>query len=114
MTRVSASSGSPYEDSIGFSRAVRVNERVLVSGTAPIWPDGTCDPDPHQQALRCLAIIAVALEDVGAAITDVVRTRLYLTGAADLDAVGRAHQLVFGRVRPAATIVVVAGLADPR
>ena len=108
------SSGSPWEPVIGFSRAVRVGDRVLVAGTAPVWPDGSCDPDPAVQARRCLEIIGVALEQAGATFADVVRTRMYLTDAADVVAVGEAHGQVFGEIRPAATIVVVAALADPR
>lgn len=108
------SSESPYETSIGFSRAVRVDGRVLVSGTAPIWPDGWCDPDPHNQALRCLEIIAAALVALGMGLTDVVRTRMYLTDPGDVEAVGRAHHQVFAGVRPASTIVVVSSLVDPR
>lgn len=107
-------SGSPYEPTIGFSRAVRVGARVLVSGTAPIWPDGSCDPDGEVQARRCLEIILAALREAGAAPEDVVRTRMYLVSRDDADAVGRAHGAVFGLVRPAATMVVVAGLLDPR
>ncbi|MCA1691123.1 MAG: RidA family protein [Actinobacteria bacterium] len=108
------SSGSPYEGTMGFSRAVRVGTRVLVSGTAPIWPDGSCDPDPHVQARRCLDIIGAALAEAGAAVTDVVRTRMYLTDARDAAAVGDAHREVFAEVRPASTIVVVSALVDPR
>ena len=106
--------GSPFEPAIGFSRAVRVGDRVLVSGTAPIWPDGSCDPDPRLQARRCLDIVVAALAEAGARADDVVRTRMFVTDAAHADAVGRAHGEVFGEVRPAATMVVVAGLLDPR
>ena len=112
--RRSVSSGSPWEPVIGFSRAVRVGDRVLVSGTAPVWPDGSCDPDPAVQARRCLEIILAALGEAGAAPADVVRTRIYLTDRGDVDAVSRVHGEVFGEVRPAATMVVVAGLVDPR
>jgi enamine deaminase RidA (YjgF/YER057c/UK114 family) len=108
------SSGSPFEPAIGFSRAVRVGDRVLVSGTAPIWSDGSCDPDPEVQALRCLEIIVAALAEAGAAPADVVRTRMYLTDPTDADAVGRAHGVVFRAVRPASTMIVVAALLDPR
>ncbi|HEX5416415.1 MAG TPA: RidA family protein [Chloroflexota bacterium] len=108
------SSGSPFEATIGFSRAVRVGDRVLVSGTAPIWPDGSCDPDPAVQARRCLEIIVAALREAGAEPADVVRTRMYLTSTAYADAVGRVHGETFGQARPAATMVVVAGLLDPR
>lgn len=107
-------SGSPYEPHIGSSRAVQVGDRVLVSGTGPIWPDGSVDPDPEAQAARCLTIILEALAAAGAVAADVVRTRMYLVAAADWEAVGRAHGAVFGEVRPAATMVVVAGLLDPR
>jgi len=107
-------SGSPYEGRYGFSRAVRTGDRVVVAGTAPVWPDGSCDPDPAAQARRCLAIVGRALADAGARIDDVVRTRVYLTDAADADAVGAVHGEVFRDARPAATMVVVAGLLDPR
>ena len=111
--RRSASSGSPWEPVIGFSRAVRVGDRVLVAGTGPVWPDGSCDPDPEVQAARCLEIIAVALGDLGATLGDVVRTRLLLADAAHAEAVGRAHAAAFAANPPAATMVVV-GLLDPR
>lgn len=114
MTRQNISSGSPWEPVIGFSRAVRAGDRVLVSGSAPVWPDGSCDPDAAAQARRCLEIIASALEAAGATLADVVRTRMYLTDRADVDTVAKVHGEVFGDVRPAATIVVVAGLAEER
>lgn len=112
MERVS--SGSPFEPTIGFSRAVRVHDRVLVSGTAPVWPDGHVDPDVAVQAGRCLEIVISALEALGASGNDVVRTRIYLTDTKDWEAVGRVHGEVFGDVRPAATMVGVAALLDPR
>ena len=107
-------SGSPYEPVVGFSRALGVGGRVLVSGTAPIWPDGSCDPDPEIQAARCLEIILAALAEAGAGPEHVVRTRMYLVDPADWEAVGRAHGAVFAEVRPTATMVVVAALLDPR
>lgn len=107
-------SGSPYEPLIGFSRAVRVGDRVVVSGTGPIWPDGTVDPDPQAQAARCLTIILDALAAAGVGAADVVRTRMFLVDAADWEAVGRAHGAIFGEARPAATMVVVAALLDHR
>jgi enamine deaminase RidA (YjgF/YER057c/UK114 family) len=107
-------SGSPYEPVIGFSRAVRVGDRVLVSGTAPIWPDGSCDSDPQAQAARCLEIILAALAEAGAGPEHVVRTRMYVLDPADWEAVGRAHGAVFAEVRPVSTMVVVAALLDPR
>jgi enamine deaminase RidA (YjgF/YER057c/UK114 family) len=109
-----ASSGSPYEPTVGFSRAVRVGDRVIVSGTAPVWPDGSCPPDVETQARRCFEIIATALDQLGAGLDDVVRTRMFLTDAAQADAVGRVHGELFAVTRPAATMVVVSGLLDPR
>lgn len=109
-----AASGSPFEATIGFSRAVRVGDRIVVSGTAPIWPDGQCPDDAGAQARRCFAIIEEALAELGASFTDVVRTRMFLTSREHADAVAAAHGEVFGHVRPAATMVVVAALLDPR
>jgi len=107
-------SGSPYEVSIGFSRALRVGDRVLVSGTAPIWPDGSCPDDPGLQAARCLSIAVAAMAELGATPEHVVRTRMFLVDPADAEAVGRAHRAAVGAAAPAATMVVVAGLLDPR
>lgn len=112
--RNNISSGSPYEPVIGFSRAVRVGDRVLVAGTAPVWPDGSCDPDPAAQTRRCLEIILGALRQAGAGPEHVVRTRMFMTNAADWEAIGRAHGEVFATVRPAATMAIVAALLDPR
>lgn len=106
--------GSPYEDRYGFSRAIRVGDLVLVAGTAPIWPDGSCDPDPAAQMRRCCEIVRDALAELGAATGDVVRTRMFVTDPEIADAVGAVHGEFFGAARPAATMVVVAGLLDPR
>ena len=108
------SSGSPFEAQVGFSRAVRVGDRVLVAGTAPIWPDGSCRPGAADQAHRCLEIMAAALAEAGSGPDDVVRTRIYLTSADDAGEVGAVHAAHFGTVRPAATMVVVSALLDPR
>lgn len=93
---------------------MRIGDRVLVSGTAPIWPDGQVDPDPATQARRCLEIILDALYQAGAQASDVVRTRCFLTDLSYSEAVGRAHGEVFGQVMPASTMIVVAGLLDDR
>jgi enamine deaminase RidA (YjgF/YER057c/UK114 family) len=111
-TRIS--SGSPFEPRFGFSRAVRTGRRIVVAGTAPVWPDGACDPDAGAQARRCLEIITEALGELGAAREHVVRTRMYIVDVSDANAVGAAHGEVFGDLRPAATMVVVAGLLDSR
>ncbi|HEX7397473.1 MAG TPA: RidA family protein, partial [Propionibacteriaceae bacterium] len=114
MERRRVSSGSPFEPRVGFSRALRVGQRVLVSGTAPVWPDGSCDPDPASQARRCFAIILAALAELGGRPADVVRTRTYLVDRNDWESIGRVHGEIFGEIRPASTMVVVAGLLDPR
>jgi enamine deaminase RidA (YjgF/YER057c/UK114 family) len=114
MDRSHARSGSPYEETIGFSRAVRVGTTVAVSGTAPVWPDGQVDPDAAVQARRCWEIALAALTELGGRVEDVVRTRQYVVTADVADAVGAVHGEVFGSVRPASTMVVVAGLLDPR
>jgi enamine deaminase RidA (YjgF/YER057c/UK114 family) len=107
-------SGSPYEARFGFCRALRTGDRVLVAGTAPIWPDGSCDPDAGVQARRCYEIILEALAELGAEPRHVVRTRVYITDAAHTEAVGNAHGVVFAGWPPVNTMVVVAGLVDER
>jgi enamine deaminase RidA (YjgF/YER057c/UK114 family) len=108
------SSGSPYEATVGFSRAVRHGDHVAVSGTAPVWPDGSCPADAELQARRVWEIALAALRELGGDIGDVVRTRQYVTDTGVVDAVSRVHGEVFAGVRPASTMVVVAGLLDPR
>jgi enamine deaminase RidA (YjgF/YER057c/UK114 family) len=107
-------SGSPYEARVGFSRAVRVGPHVAIAGTAPIWPDGTVEPDPLAQARRCWEIALAALEQTGGTVADVVRTRTYLTDATHEAPAAQAHAERFGAVRPASTMLVVAALLDPR
>jgi enamine deaminase RidA (YjgF/YER057c/UK114 family) len=114
MSRRNISSGSPFEPTVGFSRAVRIGDRVLISGTAPIWPDDFVDSDPGAQARRCMEIMLTALAEAGGSATDVVRTRMFITDARYADAVGAAHGEVFSEIRPASTMVVVSGLLDPR
>lgn len=114
MERQLISSGAAFEDRVGYSRAVRVGERVWVSGTAPIMPgDGDPPGSPYEQARVCLAIIERALAEAGASLDDVVRTRIYVTDATYIDEVGRAHGEAFARARPATT-GIVATLLDPR
>ena len=108
------SSGSSYERDIGFSSAVRVGDRVYVSATAAIWPDGHVDPDAGVQAARCLEIIGAALAEAGATLEDVVRTRVFLVDRDDVAAVGATHGRAFGSVRPASGFILVSGFIDPR
>lgn len=112
MDRQRVSSGSPYEKTIGFCRAVRVGDRIIVSGTGPIAEDGSSAAigDAYGQAKRCLEIIQRAIEEAGGSLADIVRTRQYVTDRAVWKEVGRAHGEFFGQIRPASTMVVVAGL----
>jgi enamine deaminase RidA (YjgF/YER057c/UK114 family) len=106
-------SGSPFEPQFGFCRALRTDNRVFVAGTAPIWPDGSVDPDPAAQTRRCLEIVGAALAELDASIDDVVRTRMFLADRADAAAVGAVHAEFFAAQPPVATMVV-ATLLDPR
>jgi hypothetical protein len=108
------SSGSPFEPKIGFSRAVRAGDRVLVSGTGPVQPDGGCAETTLEQARRAWEIVLDALEQAGASAGHVIRTRTLLTPAADAEGAMTAHGEVFGDVRPASTMLTVHSLLDPR
>jgi enamine deaminase RidA (YjgF/YER057c/UK114 family) len=112
--RRSTHSASPFETAFGFSRAIRVGDRILVSGTAPVEPDGGSTPgDAAAQARRCFAIILGAIEELGGSAADVVRTRMFITDPADAEAVGAVHGEIFRDIRPAATMVVVSALLRP-
>ncbi|MCU1314071.1 MAG: Endoribonuclease [Acidobacteriaceae bacterium] len=108
--RQNISGSSPYEPLIGFSRAVRVGSHVHVSGTGPVGADNA---SVEQQTRRIFEIIEHTLSRAGAGLKDVVRTRIYLTQAADWEAVGKVHGELFGTIRPAATMVIVAALLNP-
>ena len=115
MERRLVSSGSPYEPTIGFSRAVRDGRHVFVAGTCAVMPNGAEPPaDAYGQARRCLEIILTALAEAGAGAEHVVRTRTFLLDAEDWEEVGRAHGEVFADVRPASTMLVVSALLDVR
>lgn len=109
-----ATSGSPFEETFGFCRAVREGNRIIVAGTGPIEPDGTTTSgDAAAQAERCCALILAAIAELGGSASDVVRTRMLLTDPADQDAVGAVHARWFGKARPAATMAGVAWLCRP-
>lgn len=114
IDRQHVSSGSAFEERVGYSRAVRVGAHVWVAGTAPIMP-GDAEPPTtaYEQARVCLEIIGRALQEAGSSLDQVVRTRIYVTDAASIDEVGRAHREAFGTARPATT-GIVAQLLDPR
>jgi len=106
---------SPYEDVIGFSRAVRVGDLVFVSGTVAWGPDGKLvgKGDVYAQAKQTLANIEGYLREAGATLKDVVRTRIYLTDIGRWQEVARAHREAFGDVRPASSMLEISGLAEP-
>ena len=108
--RQNISGESPFEPIIGFSRAVRVGDYVHLSGTGPV---GAENEDAAGQTRRIFAIAQEALAKAGTSLSDVVRTRMYLTRVEDWEAVGRVHGEFFSQVRPAATMVVVAKLLNP-
>jgi enamine deaminase RidA (YjgF/YER057c/UK114 family) len=109
--RINIPGTSPYEPVIGFSRAVRIGRHVHVSGTGPV---GCEEADVASQADQCLTLIAKALKDAGSSIEQVCRTRIYLTNAEDWEAVARVHGKFFSLILPAATMVIVSGLLDPK
>lgn len=112
MKRQNISSGSPFEESIGFSRAVRMGDIISVSGTAPIAEGGgtACPGDLYGQTKRCIEIIETAIVEAGGALTDVVRTRIMLTDLSIWEEAARAHGESFSEIRPASTFVEVSGL----
>ena len=105
---------APWAATVGYSRAVRVNETIHVSGTAAVAPDGSIahPGDAYGQARRCLEIVVAALRELGAGPEHVVRTRMYVRSPEDWEAVGRAHGEVFSEIRPATTMVFT-GFIDP-
>jgi len=111
--RQNISSGAKWEPLVGYSRAVRIGNTIAVSGTVGVAADGSIPPDAYQQARRALEIIAIALQSAGAAMTDVIRTRMFLTDMKYFQDVARAHGEVFGTIRPATSAVAVAALVDP-
>jgi enamine deaminase RidA (YjgF/YER057c/UK114 family) len=115
VKRQVVSSGSPFEPVIGLSRAVRVGNIISVAGTAPLGPDGKTVGvgDPAAQVRRCFEISRLALEQLGASLEDVIRTRILLTRIEDWEAVGRVHGEFFRDIRPANTIMQVSRFIDP-
>lgn len=115
MTRQNISSGGPFEDVVGYSRAVRIGNVVAVSGTTAVLPDGTVfgGDDAYLQATRCFAVIAKALEEAGASMRDVIRTRMFVTDISRWEEFAKAHGEAFREIKPAATMVEVSALITP-
>ncbi|AUV81163.1 hypothetical protein C2R22_05395 [Salinigranum rubrum] len=115
MNRRTVTSGTEWEPRVGYSRAVRVGDRICVSGTTATDDEGSVVAvgDPHGQAKRAMENVVSAVEEAGGAVEDVVRTRMYVVDIDDWEAVGDAHAEVFGDVRPATSMVEVSRLIDP-
>lgn len=112
--RTLVSSGSPYEEPIGFSRAVRIGNQIAVAGTAPIAPDGSpASPgDLYSQTIYCLRIMIEAVKQAGGGAEDIIRTRIFLADISRWEEAGRAHGEIFGKIRPACTFVEISGLIN--
>lgn len=115
MDRQRVYSGSPWEQKVGYCRAIRVGSHVFVTGTTAVGPDGqvVAPGDGYLQAKRCFEIIEKALGELGASLRDVVRTRLFVTDISRWQDYGRAHHEVFAEHHPATTMVEVRALIDP-
>ena len=114
MDRVKVPTPSPYAKTVGYSRAVRAGNHVFVAGTASVADDGSvfAPGDPYRQTKRCLEIIVAALEEVGAGVDDVVRTRMFVKSREMWQEVGRAHGEIFAQIQPAATMVFADFIAE--
>lgn len=114
MERTNISSGAPWEDVVGYSRAVKIGNTIEVSGTAPVQSGQVKGETAYDQAIVCLEIIQRTLEQAGASLKDVVRTRMFVTDISQWEEYGRAHGEYFGKIKPATSMVEVSQLIDPK
>lgn len=112
--RTNITSGSPWEDKIGYCRAVKIGNQIEVSGTAPVKDGKTLEGSLYEQTRLCIQIIEKALGEAGASLSDVVRTRIYLTDISKWEEAGKAHGEAFGKIKPATTIIEVSKLIDSK
>ena len=114
MERQNLNSGAPWEDVVGYSRAVKIGDTIEISGTAPVKNGTPFHGSAYEQAKCCLEIIKGTLENLGAKLEDVVRTRMYVTDITLWEEFGRAHGEFFGDIKPVTTMVEVSALIDPK
>ncbi|WP_140985125.1 RidA family protein [Asticcacaulis tiandongensis] len=113
MARQLITSGSPFEPKIGFSRAVRIGNRIEVSGTTPVREGKVVGSDTYEQTKVVLETIVAAVEQAGGKVTDIIRTRIFLTDISQWEGAARAHGEVFGEIRPASSFIGTSGLINP-
>jgi len=116
LQRMNFHSAAPWESIVGYSRAVRSGPFIAITGCAAVGADGELvgEGDAYAQAVRCIEVIREVLEQAGAGLSDVVRTRMFVTDIARWEAIGKAHREAFGAIMPATTMVEVSRLIDPR
>ena len=114
MERINISSGAPWEDIVGYSRAVKIGNTIEISGTAPVKNGEVQGETAYEQTIVCLEIIKNVLEEAGATLDDIVRTRIFVTDISQWEEFGRAHGEYFGQIKPATSMVEVSQLIDPK
>lgn len=113
MARQNITSGAPWEDKVGYCRAVRIGNTIEVSGTAPVRNGKTVGETAYEQSKVCIEIIKEALGEAGGSLSDVVRTRMFVTDISQWEEFGRAHGEFFGEIKPATSMVEVSALISP-
>ncbi|RED99865.1 RidA family protein [Marinoscillum furvescens] len=113
MNRTNISSGAPWEDEVGYCRAVKIGNTIEISGTAPVRDGLPIYGSAYEQAICCLEVIEETLKRAGASLSDVVRTRMFVTDISQWEAFGKAHGEYFADIKPATSMVEVSALIDP-